>query len=113
YSVDEAVGLKISTQVYSDPKERGRLIEVLRRSGRIQGCEVSLLRRDGTTVPVRISGSIRRNPQTGTESFAGYIEDMTQQSVLEQQVRQVQKLEAVARLAGGVAHDFNNILVVI
>ena len=113
YSLDEAMGLKISTQVYSDPKERGRLIEILRRNGRIQGCEVSLLRRDGSTVPVRISGSITRNPQTGMESFAGYIEDMTQQSVLEQQVRQVQKLEAVARLAGGVAHDFNNILVVI
>ena len=97
----------------SDPKDRGRLIEILRRNRKIQGCEVSLLRRDGSTVPVRISGSITRDPQTGVEYFAGYIEDMTQQSVLEQQVRQVQKLEAVARLAGGVAHDFNNILVVI
>ncbi len=112
YSINEAMGLKISTQVYADPKDRGRMIEILRRNGRIQGSEVGLVRRDGSTVPVRISGSITRD-QTNTHYFAGYIEDMTQQSVLEQQVRQVQKLEAVGRLAGGVAHDFNNILVVI
>ena len=72
-----------------------------------------LVRRDGGMVPVRISGLLTRDPHTNTEYFAGYVEDMTQQSALEQQVRQVQKLEAVGRLAGGMAHDFNNILVVI
>jgi PAS domain S-box-containing protein len=113
YSLDEAMRLKISTQVYSDPKERGRLIEILRRNKTVQGYELNLLRRDGSTVPLRISGSFVRDPHTNAEYFTGYVEDMTQQSALEQQVRQVQKLEAVARLAGGVAHDFNNILVVI
>ena len=113
YSETEAMRLKISTQVYSDSKDRGRMIEVLRRNTTIQGYELSLVRRDGSTVPVRLSGSLARDAQTNVEYFAGYIEDMTQQSALEQQVRRVQKLEAVGRLAGGVAHDFNNILVVI
>ncbi len=112
YTLEEALQLEIARQVYADPKDRDRLMEVLLRNRKIEGWEVSLRRRDGSTVPVRMTGSLVKGDRD-EEIFHAYIEDMTQQSSLEQQVRQVQKLEAVGRLAGGMAHDFNNILVVI
>jgi two-component system cell cycle sensor histidine kinase/response regulator CckA len=113
YSMEEALQLNVREQVYAEPKDRDRLIEVLQRSGKIQGWETTFRRRDGSSVPVRITGSLSGGADGTPEVFSTYVEDMTQQSALEQQIRQVQKLEAVGRLAGGMAHDFNNVLVVI
>jgi PAS domain S-box-containing protein len=69
------------------------------------------VRGDGTHFLVEVSLSPLR--LEGEDRVLAILRDVSERHLLEGQLRQSQKMEAVGRLAGGVAHDFNNILVVI
>jgi two-component system cell cycle sensor histidine kinase/response regulator CckA len=113
YSPEELLTLPLATQMYANRGDRLQFNELLNRSGRLQGHELTFLKKDGSPIRLRVSAILTKHDDEKLDRVEAYFEDLTKEGALEQQVRAVQKLEAVGRLAGGVAHDFNNILVVI
>src|ERR1017187_1268818 len=114
YTPEEAVGKHISLLA---PRDRQHEIpEILQRIAggeSVEHHESVRVTKDGRHLNVSISVSPLRDAKGDVIGASAIARDVTAQKRAEGQLHQSQKMEAIGRLAGGVAHDFNNILGII
>ncbi len=111
-SVDEALRADFGA-MFAGAADRAAFLDTIDAGRRIENREAELRRADGKALHV-IQNAVGLFDERGRlVEVRGYLIDTTQRKHLEDQLRQAQKMEAVGRLAGGLAHDMNNMLTAI
>jgi len=107
----------IQSQIYVDPTLRERFKQQIDRDGFVHDLEYQVRQRSGNVIWISESARAVRDEYGEIRFYEGFIDNITarkeaeaERSRLEKQMLQAQKMDAVGTLAGGMAHDFNNIL---
>ena len=91
----------------------GPLLGRLAAGERVRSTALTLPCADGRLAELMVSGVALLTRDGLVHAFVLLLEDMSEKRVLEQQLAQANRLEAVGQLTGGMAHDFNNLLTII
>ncbi|MFH1116173.1 MAG: PAS domain S-box protein [Pseudomonadota bacterium] len=112
YERKDLESLKVR-QTYADPADGKGFQEAVEKTGSTKEFPMRLRKKDGSIFQGLFTASVRCGDTGEIVGYQGIIRDVTEQRQLERQLLHSQKMEAIGTLAGGVAHDFNNILQVV
>ncbi|MBL7039804.1 MAG: PAS domain S-box protein, partial [Pirellulaceae bacterium] len=111
YSAEEVLGrnMRLLQGPDTDPEAVDRMRRAIAQ-GESTTVELQNYRKDGSPFWNRIALTPVRDDLGAVTHFIGIHADVTEQRLVEEQLRHTQKMEAVGQLAAGVAHEFNNLL---
>ena len=108
-SPEEIIGRSVA-DFWADPRDHEAFLKVLRQKKSVSLYPIRAKNKKEDIVHLETASNILEDKTGGFLGTEGILRDVTEHSKLEEQLRQSQKFEAIGTLAGGVAHDFNNIL---